>query len=93
MPSRSSDPSTSSTVPGGFFHLSAIRRTAAYMAAGSRSIWSSPTLPLPTRLAKALDASLTVELDGDGSAFVFAPRRDGDGPSGGNAPPGRSSDA
>ncbi|MFP8943164.1 helix-turn-helix domain-containing protein [Streptomyces fenghuangensis] len=54
---------------------------------------SVPTLPLLTRLAKALDASLTVELNGDESAFVFAPRRDGDGPSGGNAPPGRSSAA
>ncbi|WP_372445144.1 hypothetical protein [Streptomyces verrucosisporus] len=50
-----------------------------------------PTLPLPTRLTKALDASPAAELDGDESAFVFAPRRDGDGPSGGNAPPGHSS--
>ncbi|MGK5497691.1 helix-turn-helix domain-containing protein [Streptomyces sp. URMC 125] len=54
---------------------------------------SVPTLPLLTRLAKALDASLTVELDGDESAFVFAPRRDGDDPSGGNAPTGRPSAA
>ncbi|MEV7787001.1 helix-turn-helix transcriptional regulator [Streptomyces sp. NPDC088106] len=32
---------------------------------------SVPTLPLLTRLAKALDASLTIDLDGDHSAFVF----------------------
>ncbi|WP_030747202.1 helix-turn-helix domain-containing protein [Streptomyces sp. NRRL F-5135] len=32
---------------------------------------SVPTLPLLTRLAKALDASLTIDLDGDSSAFVF----------------------
>ncbi|MPY60583.1 helix-turn-helix domain-containing protein [Streptomyces spongiae] len=32
---------------------------------------SAPTLPLLTRLAKALDASLTIDLDGDSSAFVF----------------------
>ncbi|MER7000999.1 helix-turn-helix transcriptional regulator [Streptomyces sp. NPDC000410] len=32
---------------------------------------SVPTLPLLTRLAKALDASLTIDLDGDASAFVF----------------------
>ncbi|MEV6478662.1 helix-turn-helix transcriptional regulator [Streptomyces sp. NPDC051576] len=32
---------------------------------------SVPTLPLLTRLAKALDASLTIDLDGDDSAFVF----------------------
>lgn len=32
---------------------------------------SVPTLPLLTRLAKALDASLTIDLDGDTSAFVF----------------------
>ncbi|MFP8960977.1 helix-turn-helix domain-containing protein [Streptomyces nanhaiensis] len=54
---------------------------------------SVPTLPLLTRLAKALDASLTVELDGDASAFVFTPHSGGDGPSGGNAPSGRSSAA
>ncbi|MFD4244509.1 helix-turn-helix domain-containing protein [Streptomyces sp. NPDC058525] len=34
---------------------------------------SVPTLPLLTRLAKALDASLTIDLDGDRSAFVFTP--------------------
>lgn len=34
---------------------------------------STPTLPLLTRLAKALDASLTIELDDDASAFVFTP--------------------
>lgn len=32
---------------------------------------SVPTLPLLTRLAKAMDASLTIDLDGDRSAFVF----------------------
>lgn len=32
---------------------------------------SVPTLPLLTRLATALDASLTIDLDGDTSAFVF----------------------
>ncbi|WP_326610773.1 helix-turn-helix transcriptional regulator [Streptomyces scopuliridis] len=32
---------------------------------------SVPTLPLLTRLAKAMDASLTIDLDGDTSAFVF----------------------
>jgi ribosome-binding protein aMBF1 (putative translation factor) len=32
---------------------------------------SVPTLPLLTRLAKALDASLTIDLDGDLAAFVF----------------------
>ena len=34
---------------------------------------STPTLPLLTRLAKALDASLTIRLDDDTSAFVFTP--------------------
>ncbi|MFE2040838.1 helix-turn-helix domain-containing protein [Streptomyces sp. NPDC059477] len=34
---------------------------------------SVPTLALLTRLAKALDASLTIDLDGDTSAFVFTP--------------------
>ncbi|WP_327189185.1 helix-turn-helix transcriptional regulator [Streptomyces xinghaiensis] len=38
---------------------------------------SVPTLPLLTRLAKALDASLTIDLDGDTSAFRFTPH-DGD---------------
>ncbi|MFF3402622.1 helix-turn-helix domain-containing protein [Streptomyces sp. NPDC002659] len=32
---------------------------------------SVPTLALLTRLAKALDASLTIDLDGDTSAFAF----------------------
>ncbi|MCX4787399.1 MULTISPECIES: helix-turn-helix domain-containing protein [unclassified Streptomyces] len=32
---------------------------------------SVPTLALLTRLAKALDASLTIDLDGDTSAFSF----------------------
>ncbi|WP_149825506.1 helix-turn-helix domain-containing protein [Streptomyces tailanensis] len=32
---------------------------------------SVPTLPLLTRLANALDASLTIDLDGDSSTFVF----------------------
>ncbi|AVZ74677.1 transcriptional regulator [Streptomyces lunaelactis] len=32
---------------------------------------SVPTLPLLTRLAKALDASLTIDLEGDTSAFAF----------------------
>ncbi|AUY49136.1 helix-turn-helix domain-containing protein [Streptomyces sp. CB01881] len=42
---------------------------------------SLPTLPLLTRLAKALDASLTIDLDGDASSFVFSPHggRPGDG--------------
>jgi ribosome-binding protein aMBF1 (putative translation factor) len=40
---------------------------------------SVPTLPLLTRLAKALDASLTIDLDGDTSAFVFT-AHDGDDP-------------
>lgn len=34
---------------------------------------SVPTLPLLTRLAAALDASLTIQLDDDGSAFKFTP--------------------
>ena len=50
---------------------------------------SVPTLPLLTRLAKALDASLTIDLDGDTSRFVFtghgAPEPD-DVPSGRNSP-------
>ncbi|MEU6541160.1 helix-turn-helix transcriptional regulator [Streptomyces sp. NPDC047000] len=41
---------------------------------------SVPTLPLLTRLAKALDASLTIDLDGDGSAFVFHPHDHGEQP-------------
>jgi transcriptional regulator with XRE-family HTH domain len=43
---------------------------------------SVPTLPLLARLTKALDASLSIDLDGDDSAFVFtahpAPGRGGD---------------
>jgi hypothetical protein len=50
---------------------------------------SVPTLPLLTRLAKALDASLTIDLDGDTSPFVFTghggPEPD-DVPSGRNSP-------
>jgi transcriptional regulator with XRE-family HTH domain len=34
---------------------------------------SVPTLPLLTRLAKALDAALTIDLDRDTSAFTFTP--------------------
>jgi len=34
---------------------------------------SVPTLPLLTRLANALDASLTIDLDADSSTFVFTP--------------------
>ncbi|MGW4892718.1 helix-turn-helix domain-containing protein [Kitasatospora sp. NPDC004240] len=34
---------------------------------------SVPTLPLLTRLAKALDAALTIDLDGDASSFVLTP--------------------
>ncbi|MFE2942540.1 helix-turn-helix domain-containing protein [Streptomyces sp. NPDC059255] len=34
---------------------------------------SVPTLTLLTRLAKALDASMTIDLDGDTSAFAFTP--------------------
>ncbi|MFE3602994.1 helix-turn-helix domain-containing protein [Streptomyces sp. NPDC059142] len=34
---------------------------------------SVPTLTLLTRLAKALDASMTIDLDGDTSAFLFTP--------------------
>lgn len=49
---------------------------------------SVPTLPLLTRLAKALDAALTIDLDGDSSAFVFTPHEDpepGDTSSGGQS--------
>lgn len=42
---------------------------------------SVPTLAVLTRLAKALDASLTIDLDGDASAFVFTPHEDGRRPS------------
>lgn len=37
---------------------------------------STPTLPLLTRLAKALDASLTIQLDDDDSAFAFTPHHE-----------------
>ncbi|MFC7306306.1 helix-turn-helix domain-containing protein [Streptomyces monticola] len=37
---------------------------------------SVPTLPLLTRLAAALDAGLTIDLDGDVSSFVFRPHND-----------------
>ncbi|WP_149181402.1 helix-turn-helix transcriptional regulator [Streptomyces sp. TRM49041] len=51
---------------------------------------SVPTLPLLTRLAKALDASLTIDLDGDTSTFVFVPH--GGDPKD-DAPPGAGSTA
>ncbi|MEV6163065.1 helix-turn-helix transcriptional regulator [Streptomyces sp. NPDC052052] len=51
---------------------------------------SVPTLHLLIRLAKALDASLTIDLDGDTSAFVFTPH-DSRGPD--EAPPGNRSTA
>lgn len=47
---------------------------------------SVPTLPLLTRLASALDASLTIDLDGDTSAFVFTAHHGGEPD---KAPPGR----
>lgn len=37
---------------------------------------SIPTLPLLTRLAGALDATLTIRLDDNDSAFVFTPHHD-----------------
>src|SRR5882757_9756375 len=49
---------------------------------------SVPTLPLLTRLAKALDASLTIDLDADGSAFVFTPHNDPQDPATRPAPGG-----
>ncbi|MDY0811882.1 helix-turn-helix domain-containing protein [Kitasatospora purpeofusca] len=50
---------------------------------------SLPTLPLLRRLARALDAGLTIDLDGDASSFVFSPH--GDRPEdGGSAGAGRS---
>ncbi|MEV4431456.1 helix-turn-helix transcriptional regulator [Streptomyces sp. NPDC049585] len=52
---------------------------------------SLPTLALLTRLAKALDASLTIDLDGDTSAFVFTPH--GGPEPGEESPRGRSSAA
>ncbi|AXE78339.1 hypothetical protein GCM10010207_88460 [Streptomyces atratus] len=51
---------------------------------------SVPTLQVLTRLAKALDASLTIDLDGDASAFVFTPH---DGREPDEAPPGNRSTA
>jgi transcriptional regulator with XRE-family HTH domain len=36
---------------------------------------SVPTLPLLTRLAKALDESLSINLNGDTSTFVFTAHR------------------
>ncbi|MEV6424026.1 helix-turn-helix transcriptional regulator [Streptomyces sp. NPDC051662] len=50
---------------------------------------SVPTLPLLTRLAKAMDASLTIDLDGDTSAFVFTAhgsRSPHDAPADGRSP-------
>ncbi|MFC5662281.1 helix-turn-helix domain-containing protein [Kitasatospora misakiensis] len=44
---------------------------------------SLPTLPLLRRLARALDAALTIDLDGDASSFVFSPH--GDRPEDGGA--------
>jgi ribosome-binding protein aMBF1 (putative translation factor) len=38
---------------------------------------SVPTIPLLTRLAKALEASLTIDLDGDASTFRFTPHHGG----------------
>lgn len=52
---------------------------------------STPTLPLLTRLAKALDASLTIDLDGDESAFAFTAH--GDGPGDGASRGGQSAAA
>ncbi|MGW0824214.1 helix-turn-helix domain-containing protein [Streptomyces sp. NPDC002845] len=52
---------------------------------------SVPTLPLLTRLAKALDASLTIDLDGDNSTFVFT-AHDGNQPDD-TSPDGRTSAA
>ncbi|MFE7192320.1 helix-turn-helix domain-containing protein [Kitasatospora sp. NPDC057541] len=50
---------------------------------------SLPTLPLLRRLARALEAALTIDLDGDASSFVFSPH--GDLPEGGaSAGAGRS---
>jgi transcriptional regulator with XRE-family HTH domain len=52
---------------------------------------SVPTLPLLTRLAKALDAALTIDLDGDSSAFAFTAHDSG--PPRDTSPKGRSSAA
>lgn len=38
---------------------------------------SVPTIPLLNRLAKALEASLTIDLDGDVSTFRFTPHGGG----------------
>jgi transcriptional regulator with XRE-family HTH domain len=45
---------------------------------------STPTLPLLSRLAKAMDATLSVSLDGETSAFVFTAKQgaNADGPDG-----------
>ncbi len=52
---------------------------------------SVPSLPLLTRLADALDAALSIDLDGDTSAFVFTAH---DGRPPGDVPPhGRASAA
>jgi ribosome-binding protein aMBF1 (putative translation factor) len=50
---------------------------------------SVPTLPLLTRLVKALDAALSIDLDGDTSIFVFTAHDSG--PPGEAVPPGRPS--
>lgn len=54
---------------------------------------SVPTLPLLTRLAKALDASLTIDLDGDSSTFALRAHDDGDDGPEEIPPSGRSSAA
>ena len=51
---------------------------------------SVPTLPLLTRLARALDASMSIELDGGTSVFRFFPRG---GPHRGESGPGGRSSA
>ncbi|CAL9382353.1 hypothetical protein SUDANB121_01093 [Nocardiopsis dassonvillei] len=42
---------------------------------------SVPTIPLLTRPAEALEASLTIDLDGDASTFRFTPHHGGRDPS------------
>ncbi|WP_380280928.1 helix-turn-helix domain-containing protein [Kitasatospora purpeofusca] len=51
---------------------------------------SLPTLPLLRRLARALDAALTIDLDGDASSFVFSPHDDRTPRDGGTSGAGRS---
>ncbi|MFE6865045.1 helix-turn-helix domain-containing protein [Kitasatospora sp. NPDC057692] len=51
---------------------------------------SLPTLPLLRRLARALDAALTIDLDGDASSFVFSPHDDRPPQDGGTSGAGRS---